>query len=146
GKTPPTYLLNAIGRAAGERVGLVGTLGASLAGEHWPIERTTPEADELQSLLARMRDAGATRVAMEVSSHALDQHRVDGTWFAAACFTNLTHDHLDYHRTIDAYFEAKARLFTPSFTTRAAVCIDDAYGRLLAERVRASPLTLCTYG
>ena len=74
----------------------------------WRHRHTTPEATELQALLARMRDAGVHTVALEVSSHALAQHRVDGTWFAAACFTNLSHDHLDFHRDVDAYFEAKA--------------------------------------
>ena len=75
-----------------------------------------------------MRDDGVDTVAMEVSSHALDQHRVDGTRFAAACFTNLTHEHLDYHGTVDAYFEAKARLFAPVFTHRAAINVDDEHG------------------
>jgi UDP-N-acetylmuramoyl-L-alanyl-D-glutamate--2,6-diaminopimelate ligase len=85
-------------------------------------------------------------VAMEVSSHALDQHRVDGTQFAAACFTNLSHDHLDYHGTFEAYFEAKARLFTRQFTERAAICINDTHGRVLAERARAEGLEVATYG
>jgi len=146
GKTTTTYLLDAIGRAAGERVGIVGTLGASLAGEHWPIERTTPEADELQSLLARMRDAGATRVAMEVSSHALDQHRVDGTWFAAACFTNLTQDHLDYHGTVEAYFAAKALLFDPARTTAAVVNVDDPFGVRLASAASDRGLDVWRFG
>ena len=89
-------------------------------------------------MLARMRDAGVGTVAMEVSSHALDQHRVDGTHFAATCFTNLTHDHLDYHGTIEAYFESKARLFTPVFTNRAAINVDDPHGEALAQRAAAA--------
>ena len=84
-----------------------------------------------------MRDAGVATVAMEVSSHALAQHRVDGTRFAAVCFTNLSHDHLDYHGDVDAYFEAKARLFTPRSRAVAAVNVDDAHGRELADRCRS---------
>ncbi len=113
GKTTTTYLLEAIGRAAGERVGVIGTVGARIAGETVATAHTTPEASDLQALLARMRDAAVATVAMEVSSHALEQHRVDGVQFAAVCFTNLSHEHLDYHGTLDAYFEAKARLFDP---------------------------------
>src|SRR5438045_1594302 len=75
--------------------------------------RTTPEAPELQEQLAAFRDEGMQAVAMEVSSHALDQHRVDGTWFAVAVFTNLSQDHLDYHKDMEEYFRAKARLFEP---------------------------------
>jgi UDP-N-acetylmuramoyl-L-alanyl-D-glutamate--2,6-diaminopimelate ligase len=82
---------------------------------------------------------------MEVSSHAVDQHRVDGSWFAAACFTNLSHDHLDYHGTIDAYFEAKARLFSTDFTRHAAINVDDQYGALLTERARNAGVEVTTY-
>ena len=97
GKTTTTYLLEAIARAAGIRPGLIGTIGARIDGEPISGERTTPEATELQALLARMADAGVGLAAIEVSSHALVMHRVDGTRFAAACFTNLSHDHLDFH-------------------------------------------------
>jgi UDP-N-acetylmuramoyl-L-alanyl-D-glutamate--2,6-diaminopimelate ligase len=110
-KTTTTYMLEAIGRAAGERVGVVGTTGARVDGKPIPLEHTTPEATELQELLARMHAASVTTVAIEVSSHALEQHRIDGTWFAAVGFTNLSHDHLDYHGSLESYFEAKARLF-----------------------------------
>ena len=149
GKTTTTYLLEAIARRAGDRVGVVGTVGARLAGE--PITdavagaHTTPEASDLQALLARMRDAGADTVAMEVSSHALDQHRVDGTQFAAVCFTNLSREHLDYHGTLDAYFEAKASLFTRTRTPAAAVNLDDARGAELARRALADGLDVWTY-
>jgi UDP-N-acetylmuramoyl-L-alanyl-D-glutamate--2,6-diaminopimelate ligase len=149
GKTTTTYLLEAIARRAGDRVGVVGTVGARIAGE--PVDdrpgngrHTTPEADELQALLARMRDDGVTTVAMEVSSHALDQHRVDGTRFAAVCFTNLSHEHLDYHGSLDAYFEAKCRLFDPTFTAAAAVNVDDPRGVTLAARTRAVGLDTWT--
>ena len=145
GKTTTTYLLEAIARAAGQRVGLIGTTGARIDGRSLSLQRTTPEASELQALLARMRDGGVVSVAMEVSSHALAQHRVDGTHFAAACFTNLSHDHLDFHGDVDAYFDAKARLFDPAFTSVAAVNVDDAHGRRLAERSRRAGVDVVTY-
>jgi UDP-N-acetylmuramoyl-L-alanyl-D-glutamate--2,6-diaminopimelate ligase len=145
GKTTITYLLEAIARAAGDRVGVIGTVGAHVNGEALPLRHTTPEATELQALFASMRDAGTQTVAIEVSSHALDQHRVDGTELVVACFTNLTHDHLDYHGTLDAYFEAKARLFTPTFTTRTAINVDDPHGEELAGRARAAGLDVITY-
>jgi UDP-N-acetylmuramoyl-L-alanyl-D-glutamate--2,6-diaminopimelate ligase len=146
GKTTTTHLLEAIARSAGDRAGLIGTIGARVAGEPVATERTTPEGSELQELLARMRDAGATTVAMEVSSHALAQHRVDGTWFAAVCFTNLSHEHLDYHGTIDAYFEAKASLFDPERAQAGAVNLDDFYGVQLDALARARGLDVWTFG
>jgi UDP-N-acetylmuramoyl-L-alanyl-D-glutamate--2,6-diaminopimelate ligase len=144
GKTTTTYLLEAIARAAGERAGVIGTVGARIDGEDVPEERTTPEATELQALLARMRDVGVGTVAMEVSSHALDQHRVDGTWFAAVGFTNLSHEHLDYHGTVDAYFEAKAALFDPARAAAAAVNLDDPRGAEIAGRARAGGMPTLT--
>jgi UDP-N-acetylmuramoyl-L-alanyl-D-glutamate--2,6-diaminopimelate ligase len=146
GKTTTTYLLESIARAAGERVGVIGTVGARIDGLAVPGERTTPEAPELQALLGRMRDAELGTVAMEVSSHALHQHRVDGTWFEAACFTNLSHDHLDYHGTIEAYFEAKAQLFATNRTAVAVVNGDDRHGVALAARTRATGLVTRTFG
>jgi UDP-N-acetylmuramoyl-L-alanyl-D-glutamate--2,6-diaminopimelate ligase len=145
GKTTTTYLLEAIAREAGERVGLIGTTGARVEGVDLPLQHTTPEATELQALLAQMRADGAETVAIEVSSHALDQHRVDGTHFAATCFTNLTHDHLDYHGSLAAYFDAKARLFTPAFTTHAAIGLDDEHGPALATLARSEGLQTITY-
>ncbi len=145
GKTTTTYLLERITISAGERSGIIGTTGARIDGAPLPVPHTTPEATELQSLLARMRDSGVGSVAMEVSSHTLDQHRVDGTRFAVACFTNLSHDHLDYHSTVEAYFAAKQRLFTPAFTTRAAIGIDGEHGRQLAERARSAGLDVRTF-
>ncbi|MBM3661015.1 MAG: UDP-N-acetylmuramyl-tripeptide synthetase, partial [Actinobacteria bacterium] len=145
GKTTTTYLLQSIAAAAGERAGLIGTTGARIGDR--PVETgfTTPEAPELQALLASMRDAGVTVVAIEVSSHALAQHRVDGTRFAAACFTNLSHDHLDYHGTLDAYFEAKARLFVPERCEVAVTNLDDPHGREIARRAAASGIPVVTY-
>jgi UDP-N-acetylmuramoyl-L-alanyl-D-glutamate--2,6-diaminopimelate ligase len=145
GKTTTTYLLQAIATAAGEHAAVVGTTGARVGARTVPTGFTTPEAPDLQRLLATMRDDGVTTVAMEVSSHALAQHRVDGTWFAAACFTNLSQDHLDFHRTLDAYFEAKATLFDPERCGAAVVNLDDPYGRELARRARDVGLTLVTY-
>jgi UDP-N-acetylmuramoyl-L-alanyl-D-glutamate--2,6-diaminopimelate ligase len=145
GKTTTTYLLASIGRAAGLRVAVLGTTGARIDGDAVELPHTTPEASELQAQLARVRDAGVAMVAMEVSSHALAQHRIDGTHFAAVCFTNLSHDHLDYHGSASAYFEAKARLFTGEFTARAAVNVDDPYGRVLAERAPIAGLELVTF-
>jgi UDP-N-acetylmuramoyl-L-alanyl-D-glutamate--2,6-diaminopimelate ligase len=145
GKTSTTYLLEAIARANGDRVGVIGTVEARIDGAVVPVRHTTPEATDLQALFARMRDREVEVVAMEVSSHALDQHRVDGTRFAAVTFTNLTHEHLDYHPSVDAYFEAKASLFDPRFSARAAINIDDPYGVTLAERTRDRGLQVCTY-
>jgi UDP-N-acetylmuramoyl-L-alanyl-D-glutamate--2,6-diaminopimelate ligase len=145
GKTTTTYLLHAIAGAAGERAGLIGTTGARVGGRVVPIGVTTPEATDLQALLAAMRDDGVRTVAMEVSSHALAQHRVDGTWFAAACFTNLSHDHLDYHGTLADYFAAKASLFVPDRCGVAVTNLDDDHGREIAGRARATGLDVVTY-
>jgi UDP-N-acetylmuramoyl-L-alanyl-D-glutamate--2,6-diaminopimelate ligase len=145
GKTTTTYLLEAIARAAGDAVGVIGTVAARVGTEVLSTAHTTPEAAELQAMLARMRDDGVDTVAMEVSSHALDQHRVDATYFAATCFTNLTHDHLDYHGTVDEYFEAKARLFEPVFTRRAAIHVGDAFGRELARRATNAGLVVSRF-
>ncbi|HYZ89130.1 MAG TPA: Mur ligase family protein, partial [Myxococcales bacterium] len=111
GKTTTTYLVDQLAAAAGLRTAVVGTVEARWPGGRAPATHTTPESHELQELLARIVAAGTELVAMEVSSHALAQERVSGCTFAAAAFTNLTRDHLDYHGTIEAYFEAKARLF-----------------------------------
>lgn len=146
GKTTTTYLLEAIAVAHGERAGVVGTVETRFAEQALPPGRTTPEATDLQEVLARMRDAGVTTVAMEVSSHALDQHRVDGTRFAAAGFTNLSQDHLDYHRDLDAYFDAKASLFDPERIGAAAVNVDDPRGRVLSERCAQLGIPLITFG
>lgn len=136
GKTTVTYLLAAIFEAAGWTAGIVGTTGARVAGEPVPLARTTPEGPDLHRLLARMRDRGVRGAALEVSSHALEQHRVDGVVFDIAVFTNLSQDHLDLHATMDAYFDAKARLFTPAHAARAVVNADDPFGlRLLPDVV-----------
>ena len=146
GKTDDDPSAAAIAQTAGEPAGVVGTVGARIGAQPLPHEHTTPEAPELQSLLARMRDDGVRTVAMEVSSHALAQHRVDGTWFAVACFTNLSRDHLDYHASLDDYFEAKARLFAPTFTAAAAVNVDDPRGSDLVRRCRVAGVPVTSFG
>ncbi|MEX0754031.1 MAG: UDP-N-acetylmuramoyl-L-alanyl-D-glutamate--2,6-diaminopimelate ligase [Actinomycetota bacterium] len=133
GKTTTTYLLESIFATAGRIAGLIGTTGARVAGAPVRFERTTPEAPALQRVLWEMAETGVNAAAMEVSSHGLEQHRVDGTRFAIAVFTNLSQDHLDYHGSMESYFTAKARLFTPSFADRAAIDVDDPYGRRLVE-------------
>ena len=133
GKTTTTYLLEAVFEAAGMPPGVIGTTGARIAGTPVPLARTTPEAPDLHRLLARMRGDGVRAVAMEVSSHALDQHRVGGVVFDVAAFTNLSQDHLDYHPSMDAYFGAKAGLFTPAHARAAVVNADDPWGRRLLE-------------
>ena len=126
GKTTVTHLLASVFEAAGWPAGIIGTLDGA---------RTTPESPVLQRLLAELRDRGGKAVAMEVSSHALTQARVDGICFDAAVFTNLSHDHLDYHGTMEAYFDAKASLFVPDRTSLAVVNEDDPWGRRLLERI-----------
>ncbi|HVF09001.1 MAG TPA: UDP-N-acetylmuramoyl-L-alanyl-D-glutamate--2,6-diaminopimelate ligase, partial [Actinomycetota bacterium] len=143
GKTTTTYLLDAIARRAGHRVGRIGTTGAMSAGVPVPVERTTPEAPDLHRVLARMRDDGVSFVPMEVSSHALAQHRVDGLVFDAAAFTNLSQDHLDYHASMQTYFEAKASLFTPELARRGVVNADDPWGRRLLD---APAIELSSFG
>lgn len=131
GKTTTTFLLESVFRAAGWRAGVIGTTGVRVDGHHMPFPRTTPEAPDLQRLLAEMVASDVDAVAMEVSSHGLHQHRVDGTRYRVAIFTNLTQDHLDYHASMEEYFEAKARLFTPAMSEHAVVNLDAPQGRRL---------------
>ena len=127
--------------AAGARTGVIGTIAYRFAGENRPAPFTTPEAPELQAMLADMRGAGVTHVAIEVSSHALAQHRADGLRFDAAAFSNLTRDHLDFHGDVEAYYAAKARLFHEVLPASgkagggAVVNVDDAAGARLAGEV-----------
>ena len=140
GKTTSTYLMESVFTALGITPGVVGTTGARVNGQPVPLARTTPEAPDLQRLLARMRDAGVGAVALEISSHALDQHRVDGFTVDVAVFTNLSQDHLDYHPDMTHYFEAKAKLFTPNHAKAGVVNLDDGFGRKLAARASV-PIT-----
>ena len=135
GKTTTSYLLERILREAGMTPGVIGTTGIRIDGRPVGMDRTTPEAPDLHSLLARMVEEGVGAVAMEVSSHGLDQHRVGGARYRCAVFTNLSQDHLDYHGDLDAYFEAKARLFAPEMAEVAAINWDSPEGRRLAGRI-----------
>jgi UDP-N-acetylmuramoyl-L-alanyl-D-glutamate--2,6-diaminopimelate ligase len=132
GKTTTAFLIQEIVEAAGRRCGLLGTVKQVVGGEEEEVERTTPEAIDLQATFRRMRDAGDEACAMEVSSHALVLHRADAIHFDAKVFTNLTQDHLDFHTDMDDYFAAKRMLFSSSGGV-AIVNVDDPYGRRLAE-------------
>ena len=142
GKTTCATLLDGVLSATGRRTGLIGTVETRIAGETVPGVRTTPESTDLQRLFHRMRDAGVTTVAMEVSSHGLALGRVNGTRFAVAVFTNLTHDHLDFHGSMERYYAAKARLFTPAFSATGVVDIDDDWGRRLAAEATIDVTTV----
>lgn len=137
GKTSTVQLLAQAWTLRGRSAGTIGTLGAGLYGEVVPTGFTTPLVLQLHALLAQLRDAGAEAVAMEVSSHALDQGRVDGVHFRVGVFTNLTRDHLDYHGTMAAYGEAKAKLFAWPGLESAVLNLDDAFGRELHAGIRA---------
>ena len=135
GKTTTAFLVRHLLEAAGRQTGLLGTVKRVVGGVEEEVERTTPEAIDLQETFRRMRDGGDSAVAMEVSSHALELGRVAGIRFACRVFTNLTQDHLDFHETMDAYFAAKRRLFEePGLSV---VNVDDGYGRRLAAEVDA---------
>ncbi len=133
GKTSTTLLLKQVLETClGAKVGLIGTMENLVGDEIIPTERTTPESLELQGLFARMRNAGCSHVVMEVSSHAITLDRVGGIHFDVAAFTNLTEDHLDFHKTMDAYCDAKAELFTRC--GKAVINLDDNYApRMLAK-------------
>ena len=142
GKTTTCYLLEHALRHAGRTTGLVGTVETRIAGQAVPSVRTTPEAPDLQAAFAAMVERGVTAVAMEVSSHALAQDRVDGTRFTAGAFTNLSQDHLDYHAGMAGYFAAKALLFDGR-CEHEVVNVDDPYGQRL---VRPGTVTVSAAG
>ena len=139
GKTSTVQLIVQAWELLGTRAGSIGTLGAGLHGDVQPTGFTTPLVLHVHALLADMADTGAQAVAMEVSSHALDQGRVDGVRFDLAAFTNLTRDHLDYHGDMAAYGNAKARLFAWAGLRAAVINIDDAFGATLHDRLAAHP-------
>ena len=143
GKTTTAYLVNSALVALGQRTGLIGTVETRIVDERVKSVRTTPEASVLHALLAVMTERGVQSCVMEVSSHALSQHRVDGVVYDVALFTNLSQDHLDFHPTMRDYFEAKASLFTPERAKRGVVCVDDEWGRELAATARV-PVTTMT--
>ena len=146
GKTTVTTLLHQIWRTANWDSGLIGTVNTQINDEILPSTHTTPEAAPLQSLLASMRERHTRAVAMEVSSHALDQRRVAGIKFAVAGFTNLTQDHLDYHGDMESYFKAKAKLFQYGVSELAVINIDDQYGKRLASNLDIPVMTLSRTG
>ncbi|MGH8885364.1 MAG: UDP-N-acetylmuramoyl-L-alanyl-D-glutamate--2,6-diaminopimelate ligase [Egibacteraceae bacterium] len=165
GKTTTAYLLESVLRAAGHVTGLIGTVQTLVAGQSIPGVRTrpestdlqrlsrsepscstTPESTDLQRLLRRMVNAKVTAVAMEVTSHALALGRVVGTEFAAAVFTNLTQDHLDFHGHLEDYYAAKARLFHPEYTRVGVVNVDDPWGRRLATAAPVAVLRVSPSG
>jgi UDP-N-acetylmuramoyl-L-alanyl-D-glutamate--2,6-diaminopimelate ligase len=135
GKTSCSQWLAHALQSAGSKTGVIGTIGSGYPGKLADGGNTTPDALELQAMLAKFRDEGALAVSMEVSSHGLVQGRVNGVRFACALFTNLSHDHLDYHRSMQAYAEAKARLFEMPGLQSAVLNLDDALGEELAHRL-----------
>src|SRR4030095_6760927 len=151
GKTTTTFLIKHICEAAGLRSGLIGTVRYEIGERVLPATRTTPESLDLQELLAQMAGVGCKAAAMEVSSHALAQERTRGLEWDVAVFTNLTQDHLDFHGTMENYFEAKAKLFLqlPSQSKKkrasAVINIDDAYGEKVLDQM-AGKSPVITYG
>lgn len=150
GKTTVTHLIRHF-LNSDKRVGLIGTISYDLGARTVPSYRTTPESLDIFGMMAQMRDAGCRQLVMEVSSHGIDQQRILNLQFAAAVFTNLTRDHLDYHKTLEAYFEVKSRLFTGgvgSAPKLAVVNLDDPYGCRLAEKLASAgpSVRLVTYG
>jgi UDP-N-acetylmuramoyl-L-alanyl-D-glutamate--2,6-diaminopimelate ligase len=149
GKTTTAFLLYAVLAAAGRRPGLLGTIERRIGGERRAAVRTTPESAELHRAFAEMRDVGDQSCAVEVSSHASALHRLVGVRFRALAFTNLTQDHLDFHRSMEAYYEAKRAPFLEVYDKgerpAAAVNADDGYGRRLARELREAGVAPLTY-
>lgn len=146
GKTTTAFILEAALRRLDLRPGLLSTPETVIGTQREPSGMTTPTAPHVQDVLARMLAAGNAAAVMEVSSHALDQGRVNGIRFDTVAFTNLTHEHLDYHGDMESYFNAKARLFTPEFAARAVIVVDDDAGRRLDRLARRRGLPTVTLG
>lgn len=144
GKTTTTYFINSLLQALGRKTGLIGTIEILAGGEPIPSLLTTPESTDIHALLALMRERGLDAASMEVSSHAVSFHRVDGVQFDVAGFTNLTQDHLDLHGTMDEYFQTKAELFTRPRAKQAVITVDDDWGRRLAAGAAIPVTTLAT--
>ncbi len=141
GKTTTSYLIESILKASGHSTGLIGTIEAKYKDSRHPSIHTTPEAPDLHRYLREMVDEGIDSVVMEVSSHGIDQHRVDSAHFSVAVFTNLTAEHLDYHGTIEQYYWAKSQLFLHSRSDIAIICIDDPWGERLAQQIEIPKIT-----
>ncbi|MDA3021321.1 MAG: UDP-N-acetylmuramoyl-L-alanyl-D-glutamate--2,6-diaminopimelate ligase [Actinomycetota bacterium] len=146
GKTTVTYLVEAGLRTAGHETGLVGTVGVHIGDESLSAIRTTPEAPHLHALLGVMRERGIQDVVLEVSSHALIEGRVNGLEFSVTAFTNLSQDHLDYHGTMEAYFMAKAELFTPQRSALGIIGVDTVWGLRLAAEATIPVVTWSSRG
>lgn len=144
GKTTTTYQVDHLLRALGWTGGLIGTVEMRAGDTVLPSRLTTPEAADLQALLAAMCEAEVRTLAMEVSSHSLSMHRVDGIEFGVVGFTNLSQDHLDFHGDLQSYFDAKASLFTPEHARRGVVVVDDVWGERMAAAARVPVATVRT--
>ena len=142
GKTTVTTLLHQIMTAAGRDSGLIGTVETRIGVEAIASKRTTPESSDLQALSAVMRERHMRNLVMEVSSHAITLERIRGSHFAVVGFTNLSQDHLDFHKNMEEYFAAKAKLFTFEYADLAVINIDDSYGKRLAEITQLPVVTL----
>ena len=142
GKTTVTTLLHQIMQAAGRESGLIGTVETRIGSEVLSSKRTTPESAELQGLIATMRERHMRNLVMEVSSHAITLERIRGSHFAVVGFTNLSQDHLDFHKSMEEYFLAKAKLFTFEYADLAVINIDDVYGARLAAMTELPVVTL----
>ena len=142
GKTTCTYLLHQMWQVARIDSGIIGTIGISIGKEKYPATHTTPESDAVHSILSVMVERHLRAAAMEVSSHAIVQHRIDGVRFASVGFTNLSQDHLDFHGTMENYFLAKRALFEPNIADVAFINIDNEYGVRLAKEISIPTSTL----
>lgn len=146
GKTTTSFLTDHILKSMGNKTGLIGTVCISIDGEKQETHRTTPEADTLQPLFAKMIDKNCSAAVMEVSSHALDLHRTECIDFDVTAFTNLTQDHLDYHKTLNAYYQAKAKLFSSEYPAKRVININDEWGQRLANECYDPDNSLITTG
>lgn len=146
GKSTTTFMIEAGLRAAGHRAGLVGGVEIHAGGLRFQPTLTTPEASDLHGLFALMREEGVTAAAMEVSSHALALGRIDAIYYDVALFTNLSQDHLDFHKDFEDYFATKARLFQPELSRLGVTNIDDRYGRELLDLAKVPMTTFSALG
>lgn len=145
GKTTTSYLLQQIWEFNNRASGLIGTVETRIGDEIFPTIRTTPEAPELQSTFAIMRERHNLNVVIEVSSHALTLNRVEGTKFSAVAFTNLSQDHLDFHKNMEDYYQAKSRLFKFGFAEKAIINIDDSWGKRLFDETEIEKISVSTH-
>ena len=142
GKTTTANLVKQIWQLNSIKSGLIGTLGVEIADDKLESARTTPEADDLQAIAAAMVEQGCKNLVMEVSSHAIDQGRIKGAKYEVVAFSNLTQDHLDYHLSMENYFQAKANLFATEYAKAAVINIDDSYGKKLSKQVKIPVVTV----